>query len=120
MEHYDAIINFIKTYNLTHDEEIFKHGIEKNVFIALADSVCEIVDNENHNNTDIDYNCVVENTYNKIFVPIVRNLIDMNTNMQSQLEDLLKYGQKVTLIVKDVDKTVELIHNYKQNEEDSL
>ena len=113
MEHYDAILNFIRAYNIVHEEDLFKHAIEKNVFIALADSVCEIVDNENSNSTNIDYNRVVENTYNKIFVPIVRNLIDMNTEIQSQLEDVLKYGQKVTLIVKDVDKTVELIKEAK-------
>ncbi len=113
MEHYDAILNFIRAYNITHEEELFKHGIEKNVFIVLADSVCEIVDNENSNSTNIDYNRVVENTYNKTFVPIIRNLIDMNTEIQSQLEDVLKYGQKVTLIVKDVDKTVELIKEAK-------
>ena len=77
MEHYDVISNFIKTYNLTHEEDIFTRGIEKNVFITLADSVCEIVDDENHNDTKIDYNSVVENTYNKIFVPIIRNLIDV-------------------------------------------
>ena len=112
MEYYDAIINFIKTYNLTHEENIFTRGIEKNVFIILADSVCEIVDTES-NNSKIDYNSVVENTYNKIFVPIIRNLIDMNEKMQSQLEDVLKHGQKVTLIVKDVDKTVELIKDAK-------
>ena len=109
MEHYDVISNFIKTYNLTHEEDIFTRGIEKNVFITLADSVCEIVKNENSNESRIDYNSVVENTYNKIFVPIVRNLIDMNTEMQSHLEDVLTHGQKVTLVVKDVDKTVELI-----------
>ena len=108
MEHYDAICNFIRMYNITHDEEIFNRGIEKNVFITLADSVCEIVDSES-NNSEIDYNSIVENTYKKIFVPIVRNLIDMNTEMQSHLEDVLTHGQKVTLIVKDVDKTVELI-----------
>ena len=113
MEHYDAILNFIRAYNIVHEEDLFKHAIEKNVFIALADSVCEIVDNENSNNMNIDYNRVVENTYNKIFVPIVRNLIDMNTEIQSHLEDVLKYGQKVTLIVKDVDKTVELIKEAK-------
>ena len=33
----------------------------------------------------------------------------MNMSTQQRLEDILKYGQKVTLIVKDVDKTVELI-----------
>jgi hypothetical protein len=113
MEHYDAILNFIKTYNLTHEEDIFTRGIEKNVFITLADSVCEIVDDEKHNDTKIDYNRIVENTYNKIFVPIIRNLIDMNEKMQSQLEDVLKHGQKVTLVVKDVDKTVELIKEAK-------
>ena len=113
MEHYDAILNFIRAYNIVHEEDLFKHAIEKNVFIALADSVCEIVDNENSNSTNIDYNRVVENTYNKIFVPIVRNLIDMNTEMQSYLGDILKHGQKVTLVVKDVDKTVELIKEYK-------
>ena len=113
MEHYDAIFNFIRAYNITHEEELFKHAIEKNVFIALADSVCEIVDNKNSNSTNIDYNRVVENTYNKLFVPIIRNLVDMNTEMQSYLGDILKHGQKVTLVVKDVDKTVELIKEAK-------
>ena len=63
MEHYDAILNFIRAYNIVHEEDLFKHAIEKNVFIALADSVCEIVDNENSNSTNIDYNRVVENTW---------------------------------------------------------
>jgi hypothetical protein len=37
----------------------------------------------------------------------------MNEKMQSQLEDVLKHGQKVTLVVKDVDKTVELFKEAK-------
>jgi hypothetical protein len=37
----------------------------------------------------------------------------MNEKIQSQLEDVLTYGQKVTLVVKDVDKTVELVKDAK-------
>lgn len=108
MDKLDAIYDFIRAYRLGHDEEPFKNNIEENAFITMASSVCEIVSDSSYC-LPTDYSSIIENTYNKLFVPIVRSLVDMNMSTQQRLEDILKYGQKVTLIVKDVDKTVELI-----------
>ena len=92
-------------------------SIGRSSFISLCECLEKVVEGAVSGwEYEIDYDGIVGDGFEGVFVPIIIPLLDAIDNYRKALENQLKYGTKITVTTEQMDK---LIEDYNINKEES-
>ena len=84
-------------------DDLFLSNTEKTAFLILSEQICMLF-KEHNENGDIDELKLINDFYEKIFVPVIRPIIQSNDNLIKELELQMKYGTRITLLPEQIDE----------------
>ena len=84
-------------------DDLFLSNTEKTAFLILSEQICMLF-REHNENGDIDELKLINDFYEKIFVPVIRPIIQSNDNLIKELELQMKYGTRITLLPEQIDE----------------
>lgn len=84
-------------------DDLFLSNAEKTAFLILSEQICMLF-KEHNENGDIDELKLINDFYEKIFVPVIRPIIHSNDNLIKELELQMKYGTRITLLPEQIDE----------------
>ena len=82
---------------------LFRNNVEKTAFLVLSDEICMLF-REHNENGNIDNLKLINDFYEKIFVPVIRPIIQSNEDLIKELELEKKYGMRITLLPEEINK----------------
>lgn len=87
----------------TKRNDLFLSNVEKTAFLILSDEICTLF-REHNENGNIDNLKLINDFYEKIFVPVIRPIIQSNEDLIKELELQKKYGTRITLLPEQINK----------------
>ena len=84
-------------------ENLFLNNTEETAFFVLSDVICRLF-REHNENGNIDELKLIRDFYEKIFMPLIRPIIQNNEKLIKELELERKYGMRITLLPEQINK----------------
>ena len=88
-------------------EGLFRNNVEKTAFLVLSDEICMLF-REHNENGNINNLKLINDFYEKIFVPTIRPIIQSNEDLIKELELEKKYGMRITLLPEQINKILNI------------
>lgn len=88
-------------------EGLFRNNVEKTAFLVLSDEICMLF-REHNENGNINNLKLINDFYEKIFVPTIRPIIQSNEDLIKELELEKKYGMRITLLPEQINEILKI------------